>query len=539
MAKKKSILVEIFGRDKLTSKLGKMNARLTKIGAKMKNIGRNMTMRLTLPIVALGVISTSIFAGFDDNMRKVQAVSGATGQEFQEMTALAKEMGRTTRFTAGQAAEGMTFLGMAGLKTDKIMKALPGTLELAAAGGIQLSEAADIATNVMSAMKIPVKELGRINDVLAHTQANANTNILEMAEALEPVAGTARSMGVSLESLTAMIGQLANVGTKGSKAGRQLMNAFLEFGKKTGRPMREFPEFIDELNKKNVSAIEIMSRFGKIGGKAIVALMADGGTQIRKFTKELENSNGAAKRMAETMESGIGGTLRRVKSALEGVAITFGETLEPVVLKLSAFITSATVKFQGLNSAKKQTILIVLGLVAALGPLLIVLGTLATIVGALGLKIVAVGASIGALIGFIILLNKKWKELSIIGKVIITMFVPFIVLFMSAVKLVNLLAKGIGKLIEKLKSPEFKKFRALIKAAGRLVGKFLFKPVVEKGGAAEIVRTARERTLERIKTGSSEIKVKFENTPPGTTIKTEGGGNDLDVIMRGATLATP
>jgi len=541
--RKKSILVEIFGKDKLSANLGKMTAKLNKFGKAAKNIGSTLSTRVSLPIVALGAISTKVFMGFDDSMRKVQAVTGATGAQFNEMTALAEEMGRTTRFTASQAAEGMTFLGMAGLSVDKVMQALPGTLQLAAAGGIELAEAADIATNVMSAMKLPVSDLGRINDVLAHTQANANTNILEMAEALEPVAGTARSLGLDLESLVAMIGQLANVGTKGSKAGRQLMNAFLEFSKKTGRPVTEFSQFIDELNQKNVSATEIMSKFGKVGGKAIVALMAEGGTKVRSFTKDLQNSQGAAAKMAATMEAGTGGTMRKVKSALEGVAITIGQTLEPVLLKVAEFITRLTEKFQALSPRTQRIILIVLVLVAAIGPLLVIVGSLALVISVFAIKVVAIGIAIGVFIGFIVMLWKKWKDLSTVGKLLVSIIFPFPVMIMAMVKAVKLLVGWLDKMITKFKawwnSPAATGLKTLMSGIKNAAGKILFKQppaATNAANAAAITAAAGQQVLNRNTTQTSKIQIDVTGNP-GTKVRADAGGNDLDVVNRGAAFA--
>jgi len=541
--RKKSILVEIFGKDKLSANLGKMTAKLNKFGKAAKNIGSTLSTRVSLPIVALGAISTKVFMGFDDSMRKVQAVTGATGAQFNEMTALAEEMGRTTRFTASQAAEGMTFLGMAGLSVDKVMQALPGTLQLAAAGGIELAEAADIATNVMSAMKLPVSDLGRINDVLAHTQANANTNILEMAEALEPVAGTARSLGLDLESLVAMIGQLANVGTKGSKAGRQLMNAFLEFSKKTGRPVTEFSQFIDELNQKNVSATEIMSKFGKVGGKAIVALMAEGGTKVRSFTKDLQNSQGAAAKMAATMEAGIGGTMRKVKSALEGVAITIGRALTPVLLKVAEFITRLTEKFQALSPRTQRIILIVLALVAAIGPLLVIVGSLALVISVFAIKVVAIGIAIGVFIGFIVMLWKKWKDLSTVGKLLVSIIFPFPVMIMAMVKAVKLLVGWLDKMITKFKawwnSPAATGLKTLMSGIKNAAGKILFKQppaATNAANAAAITAAAGQQVLNRNTTQTSKIQIDVTGNP-GTKVRADAGGNDLDVVNRGAAFA--
>jgi len=541
--RKKSILVEIFGKDKLSANLGKMTAKLNKFGKAAKNIGSTLSTRVSLPIVALGAISTKVFMGFDDSMRKVQAVTGATGAQFNEMTALAEEMGRTTRFTASQAAEGMTFLGMAGLSVDKVMQALPGTLQLAAAGGIELAEAADIATNVMSAMKLPVSDLGRINDVLAHTQANANTNILEMAEALEPVAGTARSLGLDLESLVAMIGQLANVGTKGSKAGRQLMNAFLEFSKKTGRPVTEFSQFIDELNQKNVSATEIMSKFGKVGGKAIVALMAEGGTKVRSFTKDLQNSQGAAAKTAATMEAGIGGTMRKVKSALEGVAITIGRALTPVLLKVAEFITRLTEKFQALSPRTQRIILIVLVLVAAIGPLLVIVGSLALVISVFAIKVVAIGIAIGVFIWLIVMLWKKWKDLSTVGKLLVSIIFPFPVMIMAMVKAVKLLVGWLDKMITKFKawwnSPAATGLKTLMSGIKNAAGKILFKQppaATNAANAAAITAAAGQQVLNRNTTQTSKIQIDVTGNP-GTKVRADAGGNDLDVVNRGAAFA--
>jgi len=310
---------------------GQMDAAFHFKEAKKSLMGFNTLLVATF--AGVGLMAAGRFAKsvanigveFEHSMLIVKGVTRATGQQFEDLTNLAKKLGETTEWTAQQAAGGLKFLGMAGLGAEKSLKALPGMLDLATAGAIDLAVAADIATNAMTAMQIPVDELGRVNDVFIATITRSNTNMEMMAESFKYAAPLAKAYGVSIEQLSAMIGTLGNAGIQGSMAGTQLAFAF----QKTQKVFEALgmdgsgKSFVDALRAAKDAgwgANEMMSAFGMRGGRAALVLK-DLIPMVDDLESKLKNSEGEAKKLAETMRSSTKVAFIELKSALEGVAI--------------------------------------------------------------------------------------------------------------------------------------------------------------------------------------------------------------------------
>ena len=183
------VFVEIGAKTaKFNSAIGKADSRLAKFGGRLKGFAKENQFALA----AVGVAGVLAFKGivtaagdFDASMRRVAAVSGATGEEFKTLTETAKELGATTQFSASQAASGMEFLAKAGFDTNEVLQAIPGTLQLAAAASLDLGTAADIVTNVLTGFGLEVRELTRVNDVLVKTFTSSNTNLIELGESMK------------------------------------------------------------------------------------------------------------------------------------------------------------------------------------------------------------------------------------------------------------------------------------------------------------------------------------------------------------------
>ena len=271
-------------------------------------------------------------------MNKVKAVSQATTAQMVLMKDQALAMGSATKFSAKEAADAQGFLAMAGLSVNDVMAALPGTLELAAAGNLDLATAADKATNVLSGMKLPVEELGRVNDVMAATAGSANTSVLELADAMVYAGPVASSAGITLEETAAAIGVLSNAGMKGEMAGTALrgsISRLLDPSAKAATTMRElgvqttdssgamlpFADILDNIAAAGVDAGEIMGAFGQRAGPGMLNLLATGGDALRGFTVDLEGSGGAAQRMADTQLEGLVGSMTRLSSATDTAKI--------------------------------------------------------------------------------------------------------------------------------------------------------------------------------------------------------------------------
>lgn len=351
-----------------------------------------------------GAMMLSTFNNFETSMNKLGAVSLANSEDMAKFRNIAKQLGETTQFSAGQVADGMVFLKMAGLETNKVMEAIPGTLQLAAAGGIELAQAADIATNVLMQMGLEVKDLTRVNDVLATIQSKANTDILQAAEAMGKVGATASALGISLEQTTAFIGAMANAGTKGGEAGTLLRNMMLKMVNPTTKArkalkelnidMRQFvtPEgkikdltgFIDKLMNSGATTAQIFNILEERGGRAFLSLSKSGKVGLQKLEDAMKGVTGNAEKMADIMMKGLPGALLVLKSVWEATIIALFESgFVDLVLRIVKGISRMLQVIARANPMLLKMVGI-MGLVAiALGPVLMVIGFLAMAVSSL------------------------------------------------------------------------------------------------------------------------------------------------------------
>ena len=359
-----------------------------------------------------GAVTTAM--NFEKSMQAVAAVSGATGKDFTSLTALAKQLGRTTQFSASEAAGAMEMLAMAGLSTEQMLKATGPTLNLAAAGGIELAEAADIATNVMGGMSLKVGDLNMINDVLAKTSSSANTNVREMAEVFAKVGGVAPTMGASMQQISGMAGILANNGIKAAEAGTALRNVMLRMAaekeaqkglKELGVSatdaqgnMRAFPDILrdmqvrmDALGLSESKRAEIQKRIFGLRATAAGSILQEAAAngELTKMIDKVTDSDGAAQAQAKKRQQGLAGSMKRLNSALEGLAIAFGgPLLQPLAMfaeglaAAAAPISWAFENIPGLGLAVGGLTIAFIGLVAALPILAAIKGAILGLTGA-------------------------------------------------------------------------------------------------------------------------------------------------------------
>lgn len=299
-----------------------------------------------------GVVSAG--AGFEKTMSAVQAVTGASGQDMKKMSELAKKMGSETKFSASQAAEGMQYLGMAGFKTNEIMEAMPGMLSLAAAGQLDLGLAADITSNIMSGFGLKADQATHSADVLAKAASSSNTNVEQMGEAMKYAAGSASTVGFTMEETSAAMMAMANAGLQGSVAGQawgtslnRLAKPTKEMKKVMGELNLEFfdsqgkikplPQLVSELEQKTAGmtnqqkAATLSTLFGAEAFKNWAALMKVGGEELGRMTDGLVLADGAAKKMADTMSNNLSGKWDEFKSKLEGLGITIFTIIAPAL----------------------------------------------------------------------------------------------------------------------------------------------------------------------------------------------------------------
>lgn len=398
---------------RLSEGLDSAGKKMQTTGREMTRFGRSWTMRVTTPI--LGAAGAALKAGmdFEEGMSQVQAISGATGAEFESLRELAKELGSTTRFSATEAASGMEFLARAGFDTNEIISAMPGMLDLAASANMDLGRAADITSNIISGFGYEAEEAGRVADVLAAASASANTDVEGLGGAMATVAPVAATLGLDFEELAASVGMMADAGIDGSQAGRMLRQGFLRLSNPTGAAadlieelginvfdssgnMKSMDEVLAELSDgldgmgADARTAALATIFGAESTAGWSALLERGSVDLANYADELRNSEGAAADMAAIMEDNAKGAMREFRSALEGAGIAMSEHMIPAVTEWIEKGTDLIRQFGELDAEQQEQIIKWGLLAAAVGPASLVLGNLVTTAGTLlrGLSLV-------------------------------------------------------------------------------------------------------------------------------------------------------
>ena len=287
--------------------------------------------------VALAVRS---FAQFESSMLRVKAVTGASEEAFLAMSEQAKNLGATTAFTAQQAAEGMGFLGQAGFTTNEIMSAMPSVLNLAAAGQLELADAADITAAVLRGFGKSATEAGNVADILATAAASSNTSVQEMGEGFKFVGPVASAMGISIEETAAAMAKLSDAGLKGSLAGTGLRQALVKLGPDIIKQGGLLPA-LRALDSEGLRAVTTaMESLGARAGTAAIAL-ANSVDDVERLTGVFVNSDGAAQDMADTLMSRVTGAALRLKSAFDAVVQGVGEAFGPASIGFMDQVSTA------------------------------------------------------------------------------------------------------------------------------------------------------------------------------------------------------
>ena len=306
-------------------------------------------------------------------MSQVKAVSGATGSEFDKLTAKAKEMGATTKFTATQSAEAFNYMAMAGWDSQQMLDGIEGILNLAAASGEDLGTTSDIVTDALTAFGLKASDAAHFSDVLAQSAASANTNVSMMGESFKYVAPIAGAMKYSVEDTSLALGLMANASVKGSMAGTSLKTALANMAAPTDKMatamkkygisltdsngnMKTLKGVLDNLRsslgglsetEKTAAASTI---FGKEAMSGMLAIINATESDYNKLAESINNADGAASKMSDTMLDNLEGSITLLQSAMDGVKISFGERLSPYVRGIADWLTEQMPEVeQGLN----------------------------------------------------------------------------------------------------------------------------------------------------------------------------------------------
>ena len=411
---------------KLKQNLSAAQSQLRDFGKACQGLGRDMMAlggALSLPFV----LAEKSFAGFDDKMRLVQAVTSSTGEQFDVLTKTAQRLGRETSFTAQQVADAMIGLGRMGFDPSEITSSIANVLDLSRATGTDLSEAADIAANSLRVFGLEAGKMAQVADVLTATANGSAQTLTDLFEGLKMAAPQAASCGESIDETCAALGVMANMGIKGSLAGTALRKAFIQFADtKVQGMLREVGvESVDASgNLRKMAAVmrDIAVATAKMPTAERLSFMKDvfdvrgmmsgislSGNidEMDKFLARLKDVTGRADETARAMDRGIGGSFRLFQSAVEGTMNAVGEalndTLQPMVGNVTAVINTFT-RWVEANKGLVTSIAATVASVTAFGAAIFTLGTASRV---LGTGVGVVSKAVTGVTGLFGLLAKK------------------------------------------------------------------------------------------------------------------------------------
>lgn len=376
-------------------------------GKRMERFGKTATRNVTLPILAVGTAAFTAAANFEKSMNRVKAVTGATGEQFEALKTQAKDLGRTTEFSASEAAEGMKFLGMAGFEANEILSAMPATLTLASAGTLDLGEAADIVTNIISGYGLKMEELPKAVDVLAKAFTSANVDLRMLGDSFSYAAMTAETVGIPFEETAAAFAIMGDRGIQASRAGVALRAAIneiadpsddaiemmdklgLSFQNAEGN-MKPLVQIIEEMSKAlegkgGLEQAGIISEIANIrGGEFFKAILSAGPERVTELLNAFKDSEGWAANIQKVQLEGAAGELVKLKSAAEGLAIAIGDSgLLTAVTEFVVGLTDMVRVLAELDPAVLNAGVKMAGFAAMIGPVFMGVGNLIKNIGLL------------------------------------------------------------------------------------------------------------------------------------------------------------
>lgn len=371
----------------------------TSLSKDITGVGKSMTAKLTVPIAGVGAMAIKTGSDFQQSMANVKSITNATESEFAKLSEEAKRLGSTTRFSASEASDAMSYLGMAGWDTTEIIAGLSPVLDLASASGTDLAKTADIVSDALTGFGLTAQDTQMFTDVLAQVSRKANTNVEMLGESFKYVAPVAGSLGYSVQDTSVALGLMANAGIKGSQAGTALRGALtrmisptdearalmdklgismadaegnmLPLGDVMGQLREKFAGLTDEQKSQYASTI-----FGTEAMSGMLAIIDASPDAYQDLTDAIANANGASKEMADIQNNTLQGSIAGLKSAVEGALISFFELGDGALKSVVDGLTKAVQWFNSLSPSVKQAIVVVGGLVASIGPLLIIFGSL-------------------------------------------------------------------------------------------------------------------------------------------------------------------
>lgn len=412
---------------KMSSEAKAAGKSIKSAGDTIANAGSKMTKSVTVPIAGVGVAAVKTAADYESAMSNVQAITGATGDDFKKLTQLGKDLGASTAWSAQECAEAMQYTGMAGWTAQQNIDGLKGILDLASASGTELARTSDIMTDAISAFGYKASDSAKFADVMTKACTAANVSVDTLGESYKYCGAICGTMGYSIDEVTTSLAVMGNMGIKGSQAGTALKNAISNMAAPTKNmkaamddlgisitnqdgSMKSWGDVIKNLQgsfkglSQDQQAAYAKQLFGKESMAGMLAIINTSTKDYNALADSIKNSGGAANDAAQTQLNNLNGQLTLLKSALEGAAITTGDKLLPYIKSAVTWVQKATDWFNGLSDAQVNTIMKIAGVVAAIGPAIMIFGKLTSGIGQAVLtfgKISGAIAKAGGVLGLI------------------------------------------------------------------------------------------------------------------------------------------
>ena len=397
--KSEQALVELQGELKKTNKELKDAAwdewtkKADKATQVMDNVGQKL-MVVTGAVVAMGAAAVKTTADFDAEMSTVQSISGATGDEFDALRDKALEMGSTTAFSASEAASAMEYMAMAGWKTEDMLDGIAGVMNAAAASGEDLAATSDILTDGLTAFGMAASDSAHFADVLVAAGNNANTSVAMMGETFKYAGAVCGTLGITVEDCAIATGLMGNAGIKASQAGTALrsgLSKLIDPTKEAASAMEQYGFSIATTEDGSVDFMGTMRNlraamgdldattqaqalstiFGTEAMSGWAAIVSASDADFQSLTDAIYGCEGAAEAAAAVKLDNLSGQITILKSTIEGIAIQIGDILMPTIRNVVARIQEWAAAFAAADEDTKKTILTVVGVVAAIGPLIL------------------------------------------------------------------------------------------------------------------------------------------------------------------------
>ena len=374
------------------------------IGNSFKSVGKSMTAAITLPVAGIVGSSVKTAMNFEQQMSKVQAVSFATAEEMQELTATAKEVGRTTSFSATEAAQALEYMAQAGWKTKSMVEGIDGVVKLANAGGLDVARASEIATAGINAFGMNAGELGKLADVLSAGANAAMTDVSGMGESFSYAAPMAGTLKMSIEDTTIALGLMANMGIDGSRAGTALKTSLANLS----NPTKKMKGMMDSLgislvdNKNQTKSLKTVmdelrynfngltetqkaqaaaTMFGKEAMAGMLAIINASEHDYNLLTSAVYSATdgvGVGAKMQEIMLNNLSGQVKILKSAWESIQLKIADSVIPTIKQFVSWVQKVADK---VNEMKPETLdmIVKFALIAAtVGPVIWMFGSFIT-----------------------------------------------------------------------------------------------------------------------------------------------------------------